>query len=119
MHIVLIMPSCLWPLTFMARMLYGGITLDVCEDLAAGLNGSISFVPVDGAAVGFPLTLSKAAFSNQPLGGDDDSYFDGTLTKAQVLNATTDIMGNALLGIHGHPARAPPTLSEVTRAIPP
>ena len=38
----------------------------------AGLNGSISFVPVDGAAVGFPLTLSKAAFRRmvRSLGSD-------------------------------------------------
>eukprot|EP00966_Prymnesium_polylepis_P327046 7382913-Prymnesium_polylepis.1 len=105
----------------MARFSYSNnVTLDVCEDLSAGLNGSITFAPVGAAAAGFPLVLSKQAFSNRPIDGDDDRYFGGKLTKEQVLNASTDLMGNALLGIHGHPERsAPPTLAEVSAAIPP
>lgn len=36
------------------------------------------------------------------------------------MNASTDIMGNKLLGIHGHPPRlSEPTLKEVEGAIPP
>eukprot|EP01051_Picozoa_sp_SAG22_P025237 SAG22_NODE_7382_length_745_cov_0.859133_2_plen_98_part_00 len=41
---------------------------------------------------------------------------------AEVLNATTDIMGNLLLGIHGNAPRvdgAETTLAEVWGAIPP
>ena len=110
--------TCVWPLVWMARFDYGTVTLDVCEDIASGLNGSISFIPVSRMAEGFPLTLSKLTFSNQPNGGDDNAYLHN-LTKQEVIDAPTDLMGNILLGIHGNPSREPPTLAEVASAIPP
>ena len=54
--------------------------------------------------------------SNLPVGGDDNSY--GPFSKAEVLNASTDLLGNSLLGIHGHPVRGHQfTLAEVCPGI--
>ena len=73
-------------------------------------NGSITFVQ-QGAGAGagsaglpWPLKLSKAVFSNQPTNGDDNKYL--IFNKTEVLQNSTDILGNMLLGIHGFPARA-------------
>ena len=61
---------------------------------------------------GWPVHLTKTLYSNQPSNGDDNQYLT-PFTKAQVLNATTDIMGNALL------AQPSFNLAQVTTAIPP
>ena len=90
-------------------------SITVCEDLSHP-NGSITF---HSAAAGspWPLTLNKTVYANTV--ENDDAYL-GSFTKGQVLNATTDIMGNQLLGIHGAaPRSAETTLSEVMGAIPP
>jgi hypothetical protein len=80
-------------------------------------------VPLDGTGAGaaaaspFPLTLAKTLEANS---GDDDAFLGGNLTKSQVLAAPSDIMGNQLLGIHGHPSRSnEPTLEEVKAAVSP
>lgn len=69
------------------------------------------------------LTLQKNVAPNTPIDNNDAKYaVPGVFnfTKAEVLAATTDVMGNALLGIHGHAARPnEPTLDEVAAAIPP
>ena len=112
--------SCSNTTFWMARLNYSNTTLDVCEDLHSGLNGSIEFrvAPRAPALAGFPLTLHKRTASNQPIGGNDTQY--GPYTKDEVLGATTDLLGNTLLGIHGHPPRsAEPTLAEVAACIPP
>ena len=59
-----------------------------------------------------PLKLTKRVASNQPARGDDDRYGvpPGSLTKAQVLNASTDVMGAAVLSCAwegGWPRRVP------------
>ena len=112
------MKECDPGLTLMATLTYRGVPLIACENLTAGLNGSISFA-VDGGTPSplFPLTLHKRSYSNQPT-HTDDTYLN--FSKHEVLNASSDIMGNLLLGIHGFPARAEePTLSEVLIAMPP
>ena len=58
------------------------------------------------------MTLSKTLYSNQPANGDDNSYLHN-MTKAEVMAATSDIMGNTLLKRGGF------NLAEVTTAIPP
>ena len=115
---------CAAGLVEMARFGYsvhGGPTVQLaaCEDLSRA-NGSITFVPLAaqprGAAPSpFPLTLTKALEANS----GDDNQFLGNLTKEQVMNAPSDIMGNRLLGIHGFPPRGEPTLSEVKAAVSP
>ena len=120
--------ACPSALTKMASFAYSApgspsppVTLTVCEDLSTP-NGSITFVPSSAAshasaAATWPLTLNKTTYANTVQ--NDDAYLNG-LSKAQVINATTDIMGNALLGIHGAPPRsAETTLKEVWGAIPP
>lgn len=104
--------SCAAGMWLMATLTYRNVSLLVCEDLS-GLNGSITFVPrgIDTSGT-FPLTLSKHTFSNQPRGGNDTYLFN--LTRQQVLNASSDIMGNRLL------ARGEdPQLEEIMHAMPP
>ena len=70
--------------------------LTVCEELSSP-DGAITFVAASGDGDGpFPLTLQKRLEANS---GDDNVL--GNLTKKAVLSAPTDVMGNALLGIHG------------------
>jgi hypothetical protein len=91
------------------------VSLTVCEDLSHP-NGSISFVPSAPTAA-FPLTLNKTVYANTV---EDDEAYLAPFTKSEVMNATTDIMGNKLLGIHGAaPRSAETTLGEVMGAIPP
>ena len=113
--------SCPSGLTLQSRFQYGELWLMACEDLAAGLEGAITFVAAEEShlarASGYPLTIYKRTSSNAPL-RSDDAYL-GNLTKHDVLNATSDVMGNRLLGVHGYPRRDEPTLTEVSAAIPP
>lgn len=121
-------------LTLMARFNYSlrgsaaqKTPLAACEDLR-GPNGSLIFMSLPGAedaqrqgassSSPWPLVLKKRVASNQPLDGDDDRYLN--FTKTDVLGSPVDLLGNALLGIHGHPSRpTEPTLEEVTAAVPP
>ena len=98
------------------------LNLLACEDLSTP-NGSITFVPAPGQAAPRAdeeheaITLPKRVYSNTV---EHDDVYLGNMTKQQVIGATTDIMGNLLLGIHGNPPRpAEPTLHEVQGAIPP
>ena len=95
------------------------LNLIACEDLSTP-NGSITFVPAPGqpaAQEHEAITLPKRVYSNTV---EHDDVYLGNMTKQQVIGATTDIMGNLLLGIHGNPPRpAEPTLHEVQGAIPP
>eukprot|EP01045_Picozoa_sp_COSAG04_P043145 COSAG04_NODE_13994_length_584_cov_1.084536_1_plen_128_part_10 len=92
--------------------------LTACEDLSRA-DGAITFVAASGRDGDdgplFPLTLQKRLEANS----GDDNQFLGNLTKEQVMNAPSDIMGNRLLGIHGFPPRGEPTLSEVKAAVSP
>lgn len=94
----------------------------VCEDLRFGSNGSFTFISQPGSggnsSTPWPLTLRKRVYPNTV--ANDSSYLDGRFTKAQVLSAPVDVMGNLLLGLHGNPPRAAePTLADVWGAIPP
>ena len=75
------------------------LDLLVCEDLSSP-NGSITFVlapgqPEDRAHEHEEITLPKRVYSNTV---ENDDVYLGNMTKQQVMNATTDIMGNYLLG---------------------
>ena len=119
--------ECPAPLRQMASFTYSyehgvpqPVLLTVCEDLRTA-NGSMTFFAAasyrndDGNGI-FPLTLAKAVV---PMEQDRETYLDN-MTKMSVLNATTDIMGNKLLGVHGNPKRAAEaTLAEIYTAIPP
>ena len=108
--------------TMVARMEYaaGGkrLPLRVCESFAGGggnTTGDVLFLAVGGDE-GWPLRLHKRVAANRV--ANDSAY--GNWSKAQVLTAATDVLGNGLLGIHGHPKRATePTLREVAELIPP
>ena len=115
--------ACPAPLTRMASFTYSygkavpaPVQLTVCEDLRSA-NGSMSFFASgDDGGRWPPLVLPKALV---PVERGRETYLRN-LTKAEVMTASTDIMGNALLGIHGHPeVSAEPTLAEVYTAIPP
>ena len=103
------------------------VLLLACEDLRTP-SGAITFVlptaatpatpatsaaAMAAAAALFPLTLRKRVASNQPVGGDDDAYLN--YTKAEVLAAPTDVLGEALLGGSGDD----PSLAAVAAAVPP
>ena len=87
------------------------LLLHVCEDLSSP-NGAVNFMQ-EGKLW---LSLPKRVESIMPK--DDNRY--GDFTKREVLQNTTDILGNSLLGIHGHARRKhEPTLAEITTIIPP
>ena len=87
--------------------------LQVCEDLTQP-NGAIIF---EENSIAW-LTLRKRVENIVKNKTEDDEYLGWT--KAEVMANSTDILGNSLLGIHGHPSRrTEPTLAEVTKAIPP
>ena len=116
-----IFAACPPGLALQAHLQYEGVGLLACEDI---VDGDIVFTLAQPSLVDsrastmYPLSLHKRTASNRG-SRSGDSYL-GNLTKHEVLNASTDIMGNTLLGIHGHPAREhEPTLAEVTSAIPP
>lgn len=71
------------------------VTLLVCEQFRADGNGEVMFIP-DETVVGFPLTLKKQVARNTPIGNNDTAY--GNWSKSEVLVATTDVLGNELLG---------------------
>ena len=100
-------------------------TLLACEDVSSG-NGTMVFTEIDsdaddadladGASSSpFPVTLRKRVFTNTDTGSSYLNY-----TKAEVLAAQTDLLGNQLLGIQGfEPRAAEATWDEVAAAIPP
>ena len=113
--------ACGSTFTLMATIIYNNVTLDVCEELH--LNGSIAFLPRglprdrsdDRSVHGFPLTLRKYTLSNLPA-GDVHRYVipGGNFTAEQVLNFSTDLLGNGLLAQQGEPL-----LVDVWHAMPP
>ena len=98
------------------------VRLAACEDLR-GRSGSLVFVAAAAgtstAAGGlWPLTLEKRVEFMGMDNATEDKYL--SFTKEQVMSSPTDLLGNSLLGIHGHPPRdTEPTLREVQAAIPP
>ena len=96
------------------------VHLIVCEDLSSA-NGSITFV-LSGAnqqqQQPWPLVLHKSVSPIEPHGNSSDYYLN--YSKTAVLSAPSDVLGNQLLGIHGHPPRiSEPSLAEVMSAVPP
>ena len=78
------------------------LDLLVCEDLSSP-NGSIAFVLAPGQPADREhqvITLPKRVYSNTV---ENDDIYLGNMTKQQVMSATTDIMGNFLLGAVTHP----------------
>jgi hypothetical protein len=115
--------------TLMAWLNYSGVELVACEDLR-GRNGSLIFAAAAAdasslaghaasiAALSLPLTLPKRVEYMAFDAGSDNDYLG--FTKRQVMTNATDLLGNFLLGIHGHPPRnQEPSLREVSTAIPP
>ena len=114
--------------TLMAQFNYSGVELAACEDLR-GRNGSLVFVATGAEQAGrshdgppgplaLPLTLAKRveymAFDPQT----DNDYLGWS--KHEVMTNATDLLGNFLLGVHGHPHRSEEaSLREVSDAIPP
>ena len=65
-----------------------------------------------------PLTLSKRVEYVAYDPSTDDNYLGWT--KHEIMTNATDLLGNFLLGLHGHPPRAhEASLREVSSAIPP
>ena len=118
--------SCPSGLTPMANFTYshqalpsGSLRVTACEDLRSS-NGTIVIIPAASGAQAFPfpITLQKRVYSNQPIAPQsDDQYLN--YTKAQVLAASSDLLGNQLLGIHGFQRRDEPSWDQVANAIPP
>ena len=101
----------------MARFNYSNISLLACESFSTTHDGKIHFVPAADAASapGFPLVLAKHTASSLPVGGNDTRYY-ANMSKAHVLAAATDVMGEAVLSATG---AADPELDDVTTAVPP
>ena len=94
----------------MARFTYRNSSLAVCEELS--LNGTITFVAANSSDPRFPLSLRKHTMSNLPFSSGDRYLLN--LTTEQVLNASSDLMGNALLANSSEPR-----LEDVWNAMPP
>jgi hypothetical protein len=123
-------PPCPSTHTVMAQFNYSGVELAACEDLRAR-NGTLVFVAVapghgeaakNTSAAALPLTLPLALpkrvehMAYDPV--RDDNYLGWS--KHEIMTNATDMLGNFLLGIHGHPPREQePSLREVSSAIPP
>eukprot|EP00440_Ansanella_granifera_P019137 gb/GFBE01020791.1/.p1 GENE.gb/GFBE01020791.1/~~gb/GFBE01020791.1/.p1 ORF type:complete len:845 (+),score=132.62 gb/GFBE01020791.1/:1-2535(+) len=91
------------------------VDLLVCEDVRSP-NGSVTFQLANGSSLApFPLTLQKRVYPNYAAEGE--KYLNWS--KAEVLAAKTDLLGNWLLGVHGNPPRDEVTWDAVKKAMPP
>jgi len=125
----------------MAKFSYRGAVLEACEALYTSIppeslvifkklpcdkshicfqdlrssSGTIIFVSADDDVEAFPLTLEKRVYFNDAPAANPFLNF----TKEDVLNASTDLMGNKLLGIHGNPFTGEPSWDDVASVLPP